>query len=338
MQQTFANLPQKIEEAVEQILSQKDNAVWDATSEELHNRYIQREKGQNNSYIDNYSDALAYLALRLPATYAQIVGALRQVQEVLPSWKPQTLLDIGAGPGTGILATQAIWSTVASATCLDGNEDLLNLGKTILSHSQMPTKIVWQQGDIRNEIKEDKTYDIVLLANVLNELRTNEVEKVIEEAYRVCSGVLVIIEPGTAFGNTLITSISKKISDSGLLIAPYIDNSFMADKDTWIHFPQRFIRPAFQRRLRQQMRESSLMASDWEEAKYCYVAISKIPSENNAWGRVIGPVKKMKGFLEVPVLTKDAIIHKKVMKRDKTNYSFTKNLQWGQLISHEEHV
>lgn len=339
MQQTFANLPSQIEKAIEQLLTQEDNPVWISSVSELHDRYVNREKNKDHAYMKDLSDALAYLALRLPATYAQVFGVLLSVQEVLPSWKPKTLLDIGSGPGTGVWAAQSIWSELADATCIDRDKNLFSLGKKISSLSQLPVDISWKQQDIRKGIDEDdETYDIVVIANVFNELRPSDSEKLLGQAYNKCNGVLIIVESGTPFGSKLVQSTAQKLAHTGVLIAPYIANSFVANDDYWLHFSQKFIRPELQRRIRQHMRKSSLAASDWEDAKYSYVAISKIPSEDTSWGRCVGSAKIQKGFLEISLLTGDTISQIKVMKRDKERYAFAKDLKWGQLIKHKENI
>lgn len=338
MQKTFINLPQAIEKSIDAILAEQKKSSWIASAESLHDRYLDRDKDSGSSYLESPEDALAYLALRLPATYAQVVSALSAIAEVVPSWKPQTILDIGSGPGTGVMAAQTIWSSLSTATCLDADRDLLRLGERIFRDAELPMQVIWQREDIRKKLKEEGSYDIVLFANVLNELSPAEVDRQIDAAYKLCRGVLIIVEPGTSYGNTLIESVARKFADTKSLIAPYIGGSFVPSEDYWIHFSQRFIRPEFQRRLRQHMRESTLMASDWEDTKYCYVAISKIPSETQAWGRCIGPVKKQKGFFEVPILTKDTILQSKVLKRNKEQYNFTKDISWGDLIGDEEDI
>jgi ribosomal protein RSM22 (predicted rRNA methylase) len=176
------------------------------------------------------------------------------------------------------------------------------------------------------------TYDLIIIGNVLNELTDLQREQLLSEAYAHCNGIMIIIEPGTPFGFQIVQTTAKAFSSKSILISPYIANTFVQSDDYWIHFPQKFIRPEFQRNLRQQLRSSPLMASNWEEAKYTYVAIGKIPTNEQLWGRCIGPVTKQKGFLQVPILTKNGILDVKVMKRHKREYAYAKNLGWGQII------
>jgi len=74
------------------------------------------------------------------------------------------------------------------------------------------------------------------------------------------------------------------------------------------------------------------MASDWEDTKYAYVALGKIPLEENTWGRSIGHVVKQKGFVTVPILTQKEIKQIKIFKRNKKAYVYAKNLSWGGII------
>ncbi len=97
--------------------------------------------------------------------------------------------------------------------------------------------------NLQNGINENDLYDIVLLANVLNEFSRTDAEKLIVDTYKLCNGIMIVIEPGTAFGNELIQFVASKMSSSGYLIAPYIDNSFVKSHEYWLHFPQRFKRP-----------------------------------------------------------------------------------------------
>ncbi|RJP47490.1 MAG: methyltransferase domain-containing protein [Armatimonadetes bacterium] len=338
MLQTFANLPLKINEAISNLLSRQETTEWISRAEKLHSSYMTREKDGEGNYINDFQDVLAYLGLRIPSTYAQIFGVLSQVQEIIPSWEPKSLLDIGSGPGTGIWATKEIWPSIETATCIDKEKYFLSVGEELTNKALEKVKTTWKQEDITQLKVNSAQFDLVIIANVLNELSDSQQKILLGQAYNHSSGIIVIIEPGTSYGVNIIRKTAQTLIDKGNLLAPYINNSFVDDSQEWIHFPQRFIRPDFLRRIRQQMRTSSLMASDWEETKYAYVAVGKIPPEEEVWGRVIGPIKKQKGFLEVSTLTKDEIEVVRVLKRHKKEYSFAKNLQWGQIIRDSSNV
>ncbi len=43
--------------------------------------------------------AVSYATIIMPATYAQLAGAIQAVIQRIPAWKPSSVLDIGSGPG-----------------------------------------------------------------------------------------------------------------------------------------------------------------------------------------------------------------------------------------------
>jgi len=333
MIETFINLPEKVSEAITTILSSARYSDWLVHAQNLHTRYMNREKGKNANFVEESQDAAAYLGLRVPATYAQIYSALLQIQESIPSWEPTSLLDVGCGPGTGMWTAKSIWPSITEVVNVDQEKDFLSLGKQIAEMTDLSVSVTWLQQNIRSlKRKHDESYDLIIVANVLNELEQKEGVKVLKEIYAKCTGVMIVLEPGTSYGYAIIQKVAKDFSKAENLISPYVANSFVRSDEYWIHFSQRFIRPLFQRHIRQKMRESDLMASNWEETKYAYVAIGKMESEKTVWGRCIGEVKKYKGYLEVPILTKDEIVHKKILKRNKKEYAFVKKLEWGEII------
>ncbi len=332
---TFANLPELITDAISSILQQQETSEWVHRAVDLHTRYT-NGKTENKKFVSDYLDALAYLGLRVPATYAQVFGALGAVREVVPSWRPKSLLDIGSGPGTATWAAISQWPELDEITCLDDDKDFILLGEQIIKDSEIKHYVNWKSHDVRLGIEEGENfYDLIIIANVLNELTPKAQEKLIGQAFNLCKGLLIIIEPGTPQGSKIVSTMAQKLRRTGILLAPYIANTFVEDKDYYLHFPQRFIRPEFQRRIRQQMRTRTEMASDWEESKYSYVAISKFAAEKNYWARTVGEPEIQKGFLEIPIITAENITKIKVMKRDKEAFTFAKRLRWGELIANK---
>ncbi len=336
MLQTFATLPENIEKAISEVLSENTESEWVSRAKRLHERYMENTEG-GKTFIHDLTDALAYLALRVPATYAQAFGALNATKELVENWKPTTVLDIGSGPGTAIWAAKEVWPSLEKAVCIDSDNNFLRIGETIALKAQLPLSISWSKGKVENGFGErSERYDVVVLGNLLNELPAIERENILEKAYDVCKGVVIVIEPGTPSGSSITSSAFKRFSSAGNLIAPYIGNSFVTDNSYYLHFSQRFNRPQFQKRVRQYMRNDLLSSSDVEDAKYSYTAFGKLSPKIQPWGRVVGNSKIQKGFLEIPVLTHDAISWIKVMKRNKQQYRFAKELKWGDLIQEKE--
>lgn len=299
----------------------------------LHERYMQ---GANpiEPNIQKPSDCVAYLALRFPATFAQIASALSHIQERVPTWQPKSVLEVGCGPGTGIWAAKSIWPSITSATGIDREQLFLTLAEELHYDSKMALQTTWIKSAILPWItaEDATTYDLIIIPNVLNELPEEERALVIEKISAKSAGLVVVIEPGTAVGYAIVREAARQVAPAQRLVAPYIDNTFVDSEAYWIHFSQRFQRPEFQRRIRQSMRDSSLMASDWEDAKYSYVAWGKVPGEKSVWGQCIGKIEKLKGFLTVPVLTCEGVTNARVLKRNKAIYNAAKNIRWGEIL------
>jgi ribosomal protein RSM22 (predicted rRNA methylase) len=333
---TFINLPATITEAIEGILSQPENSQWLKRAEILHTRYTQGKRHSQESFLKDPVDIAAYLGMRVPATYAQIASALYQLKEAYPEFKVESVLDLGSGPGTAVWASKQVFPELKTATCLDNEGTLLAVGREIFALSGLDIDVSWEADSLRSDFgSKNKKFDLVIISSVLNELTEEERIKVISRAFTQCSGVLVIIEPGTPKGAKIVEEAFKTFDNKCFLIAPYIQNSFIEGKEQWIHFPQRFIRPEFQRRVRQQMRVSNLMASNWEESKYSYIAISKYKSAQEAWGRLISTPKKQKAWFDLSVLTAQGIQKLQIFKRDKEKYNFVKKLNWGEIVKEE---
>jgi ribosomal protein RSM22 (predicted rRNA methylase) len=331
--QTFLNLPEKITQSIEAILSQPENSQWLKRAEVLHTRYTEGKRHPQESFLKDSVDIAAYLGMRVPATFAQIAGALYQLKEAYPDFKVESVLDLGSGPGTAVWATKQVFPELQTATCIDNEGTLLTVGREIFNASGMEIDISWEPDSLRSDFgSKNKKFDLVIIGSVLNELTEEERIKVVSRAFTQCSGVLVIVEPGTPKGAKIVEEAYKTFENKNFLVAPYLENTFIEGDDHWIHFAQRFIRPEFQRRVRQQMRISSLMASDWEETKYSYIALSKYQPQKTAWGRLLAPIKKQKAWFDITVLTAKGIEKLQVFKRDKEKYNLVRKLKWGDTL------
>lgn len=332
--QTFANLPSHIAAVTDEIISRSDIKAIQANAEKLHNRYMSTSEDQHGPRITKPADTLAYLSLRFPATYAQLFAAFTQIQERVPSWQPKTVLDIGCGPGTGIWAAKEVWPDIQSAVGIDRDTNFLSLAEEIHYEAKVDLAVKWVHQTIDNwtRMPEPTRYDLIIVGSVVNELTKNAKEDFLDALTKQCSGIVVVLEPGTPRGFGIIQSVAAYVSAKSKLIAPYVGGAFIPSEDFWIHFPQRFLRPDFQRRVRQHMRNSPMMASDWEEAKFSYVAWGDVAVEKQFWGQTVGDVQKYHGYLIIPVLTEKGIVKARIMKRQKALYASAKHMRWGESI------
>jgi len=330
-------LPTHIDKAITDILAKNDPIFWLRSANSLSINYRAERITPNFNYIKDFHDALGYLALRVSSTYSQIYGALESIKELNPNWKPESILDLGSGPGTGIWAAAELFPSLNNAVAIERDKNFINIGQEI-SGSLNNIKVEWQQTDLSKALpKLYENFDLVVIANVLNEMDSDGIQKTLNFAKNHCNGIIVIIEPGTPYGyETIIETESLLHSPQSVLIAPYIQNKFIDSED--VTFIQRIKRPDFQKRVRQVQRKKEidksklLPPSDWEESKYYYLAYSKFKSELSPTKRLLDKSKQFKPYMEIKALTKDGVKIEQIMKRDKINYKIARKAKWGDIL------
>src|ERR1700719_4728612 len=80
--------------------------------------------GGGSGAIKSETDALAYALARMPATYAAVTASLNALAEIRPDFSPETLLDVGAGPGTASWAAAEAFPSLKSFSLIDANDAL----------------------------------------------------------------------------------------------------------------------------------------------------------------------------------------------------------------------
>ncbi len=90
-------LPESLRDSLEHILASTPLAKLEKASQALSAHY------REGVTLRDPEELTAYLAVRMPATYAALISVLK------PLTQPQSILDIGAGPGTGWWAAQKLW-------------------------------------------------------------------------------------------------------------------------------------------------------------------------------------------------------------------------------------
>ena len=95
-------LPQELQNAIEKELEKVDRRRLSQASAQLTERY---KSGRVSSpVLNNDAHRAAYLALRVPATYAANLHVFSEVHRLAPEAGISSILDVGAGPGTALYA------------------------------------------------------------------------------------------------------------------------------------------------------------------------------------------------------------------------------------------
>ncbi|MFZ0171338.1 MAG: small ribosomal subunit Rsm22 family protein, partial [Acidimicrobiales bacterium] len=100
-----APVPGDLPHAIARVLAETAGGDLAEAAKALSERY----RAGSGPYVATMKDALAYVATRLPATYAATRSAGEHVAELWPAFAPGSQLDLGAGPGAAAWAAAALW-------------------------------------------------------------------------------------------------------------------------------------------------------------------------------------------------------------------------------------
>jgi len=97
-------------------------------------------------------------------------------------------------------------------------------------------------------------------------------------------------------------------------------------QNDWCHFPQRLIRPDFQRRARG-------APSEWEDSKFSYAAMARFTPAHPIWGRVIREATSNKAYAEAKLSTREGIARYRALKRHRDAFRRVRQLEWGEALA-----
>lgn len=319
-------LPNELQQAIQQALTHVPEARWLHAAQALSERY----RGPRDSAPLATGDiqALGYLALIMPATYAQLHGAIAAAAARIPNWQPHSLLDLGSGPGTALWAAAAQWPTLDQFSAWEREPAFITLGKQLAQHSTAPAvrQTRWTQHDLRQTAPQGQ-YDLVILGHVLNELDDAAQAKTVQAAWSMTAGMLLIVEPGTLAAFALVRHARDRLLDAGAhTIAPCAHDRPCPLEADWCHFPQRLRRPDFQRKARG-------APSEWEDSKWSYAALARFTPETAIWGRVIREPTWNKAYADVRISATDGIHDRCALKRHRDAFKQVKALEWGAALA-----
>ena len=282
--------------------------------------------GGGSNRIRSEDDALAYALARMPGTYAAVAASLNALLEINPAFAPQSLLDVGAGPGTATWAAAEIFASLDRFDLLDANAALRELALDLAQSSPRLASLRYQPGDARRLLADAPGADVVVASYVINELGDADRLAFADMLWAKTLGVLLVIEPGTPAGYGHIIELRTRLIGQGAqVIAPCPhDAPCPLIPPDWCHFSQRLQRS----RTHKHLKGAEL---PYEDEKFSYVILSRTP---------VAP--RPPRVLAQPQITKIAVTAKicaaqrldiiTVPHRDKTAYKRAKKWNWGDAI------
>lgn len=316
-------LPPSLRAAIDRELDGIALADLARASEALSHRY-RAEVQDGRLHLGDDAAARAYLATRLPATFAAISAALAAVAEARPDLAPRSALDAGAGPGTATWAAARQWDSLEDATLVEASPAIRAVGERLglpLAH------VCWLPGRLDSALADIQLHDLVLLAYVLDELSAAAREPLIRQLWSLTTDTLLIVEPGTPAGWTRILAVRDILIAAGAHIlapCPHALACPLAAPD-WCHFSARVARS----RMHRQAKSGTV---PWEDEKFIYVAASRRPGVQ-AEARVIAPPHTTKAAVTLKLCQNGGYAADRVFaKRTGDSFRTARRLDWGDIV------
>ena len=315
-------LPTLLKQGVDRALEGVPLSELASSASALSLRY-REEVRDGRMHLSDERSALAYLATRLPATYAATHAGLAALAEALPGFSPSTMLDAGAGPGAALWAAAALWPSLSDALLLEASPAIRKWGEQ-LSASSGVGAVEWRAADIAKPLAGNAQHDLVTLCYVLDELAPDTRPRLVSELWSRTSGALVIVEPGTTKGWRRILAVRDQLIAAGAhILAPCPHHAAcpLVAPD-WCHFSARVARSRIHR-----------LAKDadvpWEDEKFIYLAASRTAPQKRA-ARVLAPAERASGRARLKLCQPDgSATHRLVTRREGDAFKRARRVDWG---------
>jgi len=318
-------LPPPLRAAVEHALEDVAPSELMRAAQVLSARYRAEVRDGTPHLADNRA-AMAYLATRLPATYAAIRASLQAVAAARPDFAPVTALDAGAGPGTALWASSDCWPTLADALLVESATAIRILGESLCAEAGH-THITWSSTDLTEELPDRIPRDLVTLAYVLDELAPTARDTLVDRLWRLTTGILVIVEPGTPAGwQRMLRARARLLSAGAALVAPcpHAQTCPLTEPD-WCHFAARVERTRLHRTIKQ-------ADVPWEDEKFIYLAAARAAAPGSG-SRVIAPPEAANGRIRLKLCQPDGTARRRlVTRREGAAFKAARRCGWGDVF------
>ncbi len=291
--------------AIEEGCARAGIAELTRAARSISERY-RTESGQGKRLLTEEVEALAYAAVRMPATYGAVSAALEYTLECFGE-PIAAVLDVGAGTGA---ATWAFHDAVegASFTCLEREEAMIRLGSGLMAEDPELARAEWIRHDF-SAAPISRRADAVIVSYALNELSEGKRAQVLRNLWDCAEKLLLIIEPGTPEGFRQLRQARAALTAlGGHVAAPCVcDGECSLPPEDWCHFTARVARS----RLHKQLKGGD---APYEDEKFTFLAMSKTPC-TPAPTRILRHPLKEAGRITLRLCTKDGIADRAVTKK-----------------------
>lgn len=305
----MAGFPAELTAALEQMLSGKDQSALERDARAISENYRERT-GKGNRLLTRESEAAAYAAARMPATYEAAHAALSEALNA-SGLEPETLLDCGAGTGAATWAAHDLLK-LRSVVCLEREEAMRAVGSRLMHASGTALEHArWQTWDLTDDKPLEKA-DLVVEGYMLGELREDMRLSAARRMWDAAEQMLVLIEPGTPQGFANLAAVRAELAGAGAYVAapcPAGSQNCPMMAGDWCHFAVRVQRT----RLHKALKGGD---APYEDEKFAYLALTRMPPQAACRARVLRHPLIAPGRITLTLCEPDGKQTRTVTKKD----------------------
>lgn len=312
------DMPYELKTAAEELVEGINPAKLRKIASDLSNRYRNSE-ASGKTLLSEEIEAAVYSLVRMPATYGAVSASLKYSLEFYDGPVCKTLLDVGAGSGSGSWAVNSMSGSsginLDSITCLEREAAMRTIGSKLMSSGDSVLKnAIWQNFDLTSDksLAEMPSADLVIESYVLNELSTSDRHKALDNLWTHANNMLLLVEPGSKPGFAVLKDAREYLINSGAtLIAPcpHVNPCRLKEND-WCHFTCRVQRS----KIHKILKDGDV---PYEDEKFSFMCFVKGQTEiRRASSRILRHPQISKGQIGLTLCSKDVNQEITVRKRD----------------------
>ena len=264
----MAGFPQALTAALEALLAGENAAQLAHDARAISENYRLRT-GQGSRLLTKESEAAAYAASRMPATFAAAQAAMQQAMDA-SGLAIRTLLDCGAGTGAASWAAAELCA-LERITCLEREDAMRSVGSLLMrAGGGALSQAVWVSCDLTAAQALPRA-DLVVEGYMLGELREDLRLPVAQRLWDAAEQMLLLIEPGTPQGFANLAAVRDHLAGLGAHVAapcPAGASRCPMTGEDWCHFAVRVQRT----RLHKALKGGD---APYEDEKFYYLALTR---------------------------------------------------------------
>ena len=318
--------PHPLRDAIDAELAAVPMRDLKAACERLSSRYLDGDSSGPVSRLPEV-ERLAYLAVRVPATYAVAARVLDEAAGLLASiaWPASSdgrvsLLDLGAGPGTVLFAGAESIAGLSRAVMVERDPGFIAIGRRLAA--SLPIASSWITGTWQ-AMPHDGRFDLVTASFLLAELDPAGRAGLTDAAWDATGSLIVLVEPGTPAGYPRIIEARQRLLARGArLMAPCPHESpCPLSPPDWCHFAVRLARTREHRWLK-----SANLA--YEDEKFAYLIAARAGSPA-ASARILRRPQFGKRQVRLRLCSSSGVADRLVFKSEQEIYRAARKAGWG---------